>query len=59
MRKVTIIFNGTEWVAITRVSIMTTVRGFGDTQAHACKELLVNCRHFPNESALRTIIHLS
>ena len=49
MRAVTIIFNGIEWVAETRV-IGMTIRGFGDTQTHACKDLLRACRQFPSDA---------
>ena len=45
MRAVTIIFNGIEWVAETRL-IGMTIRGFGDTQTHAYKDLLRACRQF-------------
>ena len=49
MRAVTIIFNGIEWVAEARL-IGMTIRGFGDTQTHACKDLLRACRQFPSDA---------
>ena len=39
MLAVTIIFNGVEWVTETRC-FGITIRGFGHTQTHACKDLL-------------------
>jgi hypothetical protein len=47
MRAVRIILNGVEWVAETRFSSMTTIRGFGDTPTHACKDVLRALEQFP------------
>jgi hypothetical protein len=49
MCAVTMIFNGIEWAAETRLSGMT-IRGFGDTQTHACKDLLRACKLFPGDA---------
>lgn len=43
MLAVTIIYNGVEWVAAAHWSGIT-MRGFGHTQTHACKDLLLAYR---------------
>jgi hypothetical protein len=49
MLAVTIIFNGIEWVAETQC-FGITIRGFGHTETHACKDLLRACRLIPRNA---------